>query len=189
MRITNNQRLVGEGAIFTVEDSFVGMSSYHFAFKIRYCIHEKLGPFPIGFSSTLPRLWALLCSVSYTVKKYSAHSKCFGSMAVGIVLYGLILSQSKQQTSGDAPNADFHHRSKVSFLVWGRFTMLLAAMMMILGAIVNMIVLILVLFWRVRIMEWVKLEWWYLKVQVDLTKSDSVSKSWVMTSEGPESCW
>ena len=31
--------------------------------------------------------------------------------------------------------------------------MLFAALMMMLGAIVNMIVLILVLFWRVRIME------------------------------------
>jgi hypothetical protein len=68
-------------------------------------------------------------------------------------LYGLILFQSKQQTSGDAPNADFHRRSKVSFLVCGRFTMLFAALMMMLGAIANMIVLILVLFWRVRIME------------------------------------
>ena len=49
MRINNNQRIVGEGAIFTVGDSIVGMSTYHFAFKIRYRIHEKLGPFPICF--------------------------------------------------------------------------------------------------------------------------------------------
>jgi hypothetical protein len=53
------------------------------------------------------------------------------STPVGIILNGLILFQSLQQTSGDAPKADFHHLLKVSFLVLGRFTMLFAALMII----------------------------------------------------------
>ncbi len=82
------------------------------------------------------------------LKKQIAHSKCFGWTPIGIVLNGSILFQSTEQTLGDAPNAEFHLRLKVSFLVWERFTMSFAALMIMLGAIVDMILL------RSRIGKW-----------------------------------
>ena len=69
-------------------------------------------------------------------------------MPIGIVLNGLILFQSTEQTLGNAPNAEFHLRLKVSFLVWGRLTMSFAALMIMFGAIADMILL------QNRIGEW-----------------------------------
>jgi hypothetical protein len=56
----------------------------------------------------------------------------------GIVLYGSILFHNSQQTSGGAPKDDFQRRLKVLFLIWGRFTMLFAALMIMLGVIGDM---------------------------------------------------
>jgi hypothetical protein len=57
---------------------------------------------------------------------------------VGIVLYGTILFHNTQQTSGGAPKDDFQRRLKVSFLFGGRFTMLFATLMIMLGVIGDM---------------------------------------------------
>ena len=54
---------------------------------------------------------------------------------MGIVLFGSILFQRMQHTSGVAPKADFHRLSKTVVLASGSFNMLFAASMMVSGRI------------------------------------------------------
>ena len=61
---------------------------------------------------------------------------------MGIVLFGSILFQRMQHTSGVAPKADFHRLLKTVVLASGSFNMLFAASMMVSGRIeVDMFIL------------------------------------------------
>jgi hypothetical protein len=62
-------------------------------------------------------------------------------MPAGIVLYGLILFHSTKQTSGGAPKDDFQRGSKVEFITEGMVIMLIAALMMMLGVIGDILLL------------------------------------------------